>query len=54
MKQLFIIGAGGLGKEVYKLIEDLNQIEKKYFFKGFIDSNTAIKTINIGKNKKQH
>jgi sugar O-acyltransferase (sialic acid O-acetyltransferase NeuD family) len=48
MKQLFIIGAGGLGKEVYKIIEDINQKENTYVFKGFIDSNSALKTINIG------
>ena len=42
MKDLYIIGAGGFGREVVWLIERINQVEASWNIKGFIDDNTAI------------
>ena len=43
MKDIVIIGAGGFGREVAWLIEDINKVEKKYNILGFIDENETIK-----------
>ena len=45
MKKLYIIGAGGLGKEVYKIIEDA---KLDFSFSGFVDAKNNL-NINIGK-----
>lgn len=37
MKDIVIIGAGGFGREVAMLIEDINKIEKTYNLIGFVD-----------------
>lgn len=37
MKDIVIIGAGGFGREIAWLIEDINKIEDKYRLLGFID-----------------
>ena len=42
MKNLYIIGAGGFGREVAWLIERLNKVNKEWNLKGFIDDNTSI------------
>ena len=42
LKDLYIIGAGGFGREVAWLIERINEIEPTWNLKGFIDDNTAI------------
>lgn len=39
MKDIVIIGAGGLGREVAWLIEDINEYEKKWNILGFVDDN---------------
>lgn len=42
MKDIVIIGAGGFGREVAWLIEDINRIEQTWNIIGFIDDNEAI------------
>lgn len=36
MKDLIIVGAGGLGRELLEWVEDINKTEKKWNIKGFI------------------
>ncbi len=43
MKDIVIIGAGGFGREVAWLIEDINKINKQWNIKGFIDDNSELK-----------
>ena len=42
MKDLVIIGAGGFGREVAWLIEDINKIEPQWNILGFVDDNEDI------------
>lgn len=42
MKNLIIIGASGYGREIYDMIERINEKEAKYNVLGFIDDNKAI------------
>ncbi len=42
LKDLYIIGAGGFGREVAWLVERINEIEPTWNLKGFIDDNIAI------------
>lgn len=42
LKDLYIIGAGGFGREVAWLVERINKIEPTWNIKGFIDDNTSI------------
>lgn len=39
MKNLVIIGAGGCGREVLQWAKDINEVEKRWHIKGFIDDN---------------
>ncbi len=39
MKNLLIIGAGGCGREVLQWAKDLNEIEKRWEIKGFLDDD---------------
>lgn len=39
MKDLYIIGAGGFGREVAWLVERINEVEPIWNLKGFIDDN---------------
>lgn len=41
MKDLYIIGAGGFGKEVAWLVERINETEKTWNIKGFIDDTKS-------------
>ncbi len=41
MKNIVIIGAGDLGKEIVWLIEDINRIEPTYLILGFLDDDAA-------------
>lgn len=41
MKDLYIIGAGGFGREVAWLVERINEIEPTWNIKGFIDDNDS-------------
>ena len=42
MKDIVIIGAGGFGREVAWLIEDINKIEPQWNILGFVDDNEDI------------
>lgn len=39
MKNIVIIGAGGLGREVAWLIEEINQVKKEWNILGYLDDN---------------
>lgn len=49
MLPIYIVGAGGLGKEVYILIEDINSKCLTYDVKGFLDADSTKKQVIIGK-----
>lgn len=42
MKDLYIIGAGGFGREVAWLVERINEVKPTWNLKGFIDDNEAL------------
>lgn len=42
MKDLYIIGAGGFGKEVAWLAERINEVEEIWSIKGFIDDDASL------------
>lgn len=42
MKDIVIIGAGGFGREVAWLIEDINKNKLEWNIKGFIDDNPSL------------
>lgn len=42
IKDLYIIGAGGFGREVAWLVERINEVELTWNIKGFIDDNEAV------------
>lgn len=42
MKDIVIIGAGGFGREVAWLIEDINKVNKKWNIVGFVDDNNTL------------
>lgn len=42
MKDIVIIGAGGFGREVVWLIEDINKVNKEWNLLGFVDDNESI------------
>ena len=48
MQDIVIIGAGGFGREVAWLIEDINRVERKWNLIGYVDDNELIqgKVIN--------
>jgi sugar O-acyltransferase (sialic acid O-acetyltransferase NeuD family) len=46
MENIVIYGAGGFAREVFQLITDINQKNKKYNFLGFIEDNSQ----NLGEN----
>jgi sugar O-acyltransferase (sialic acid O-acetyltransferase NeuD family) len=48
MKKIAIIGAGGFGREVKMLIDQINYNEKQYEFIGFYDDNVESETIING------
>lgn len=45
MKDIVIIGAGGFGREVKWLIDEINEVSKQWNFLGFIDDNLNKGTI---------
>lgn len=51
MKDLYIIGAGGFGREVAWLIERINEVKPTWNLKGFIDDNEALWESNEGEYK---
>lgn len=42
MKDLYIIGAGGFGREVTWLVERINEVNPTWNLKGFIDDNESL------------
>lgn len=42
MKDLYIVGAGGFGREVAWLVERINEQKKEWNLKGFIDDNERL------------
>lgn len=42
MKDLYIIGAGGFGREVAWLVERINKVKPTWILKGFIDDNESL------------
>lgn len=42
MRRLFIIGAGGFGRETAWLAERINKISPTWEIKGFLDDNEAL------------
>ncbi len=48
MKKIVIVGAGGFGREVKMLIEQINQFREKYEFIGFYDDNIKTGTFING------
>jgi len=42
MKQLVIIGAGGFGREVAWLVEDINKVNPEWQISGFVDDDDTI------------
>ena len=51
MNDLYIIGAGGFGREVAWLVERINAVRPTWNLKGFIDDNEALWGRNEGKYK---
>ena len=49
MKDIVIIGAGGFGREVAWLIEDINQERPQWNILGFIDDNETAQRKQVGK-----
>lgn len=47
MKDIVIIGAGGFGREVAWLIEDINKVNKQWNLLGFIDDNDEVQGQNL-------
>lgn len=42
LKDLYILGAGGFGREVAWLVERINEVETVWNLKGFLDDNEAV------------
>ena len=47
MKNIVIIGAGDLGKEVVWLIEDINRVKPTYLILGFLDDDMSKNTYSF-------
>lgn len=47
MKDIVIIGAGGFGREVAWLIEDINKVNNEWNIVGFVDDNKSIQGTDI-------
>ena len=47
MKDIVIIGAGGFGREVAWLIEDINKVNEEWKIIGFVDDNESIQGTDI-------
>ena len=48
MKKIAIIGAGGFGREVKMLIDQINAAENKYEFMGYYDDGIQVEEIING------
>lgn len=49
MKDLIIVGAGGLGREVSWLVSRINEVSPQWNLLGFLDNNCEIQSKNIDK-----
>lgn len=47
MKDIVIIGAGGFGREVAWLIEDINNVKEEWNIIGYVDDNVSAKEENL-------
>lgn len=47
IKDIVIIGAGGVGRETALIIEDINEVNKEWNLLGFVDDNDDIQGSNI-------
>lgn len=47
MKNIIILGAGGLGKEIAWLIEEINENKKEWNILGFLDSHPSVKNMEL-------
>lgn len=47
MKNIVIVGAGGFGREVAWLIEDINKVKKEWNIIGFVDDNEDIQGTEV-------
>ena len=48
MKELYIIGAGGFGREVAWLVEQINEVEPQWKVMGFLDDNQEVHGSTVG------
>lgn len=48
LKELYIIGAGGFGREVAWLVERINEYKPTWNLKGFIDDNKELREKTVG------
>ena len=48
IRDLYIIGAGGFGREVAWLAERINAVEPTWNIKGFVDDSEAIQGTKLG------
>ena len=39
MKDLIIVGTGGVGRETAQIVEEINQVNKEWNILGFVDDN---------------
>lgn len=51
MKNIVIVGAGGLGREVAWLIEDINQVKQEWNILGYLDDDETVQGNHLGKHK---
>ncbi len=47
MKDIIILGAGGLGQEIAWLIEEINEEKKRWNILGYIDSHPAVQNLEF-------
>ena len=47
LKDIVIIGAGGVGRETALIIEDINEVNEQWNLLGFVDDNESIQNKNI-------
>jgi sugar O-acyltransferase (sialic acid O-acetyltransferase NeuD family) len=47
MKDIIILGAGGLGQEIVWLIEEINDYQKEWNILGYLDSHPSVKDMTL-------
>ena len=48
LKDIIIIGAGGVGRETALIIEDINEVNKEWNLLGFVDDGKEVEQIING------